>query len=693
MEVLFLDHENSFARNGWRWMVDLWVPRGPKNWVLDVDQYRSATMGGKKHVANNSEFMVENFHIYIVDDGAGGVRFKFYPHSPDFFEEGKDGLYYGLFRRLIDNGVPVELPEFDEKNNDDFSHFYLAPHALGAKLEKGSNLQSSVSEKDQTSNFATDSNRRVLDNLRVLGFEGQRDIDEFTSGEPDPDMRRAAEKIGFTVLHIQLPEGQPERFKHLWNETADASQREFDFVYDKGELIAILPSPDQQVLDVAARIKKVDEKLRLAKGKVDGEGDLLQRHINDLMQEREHLAEEIHLDLRSFDFTNYWKGPSPDLGQHERSVRRVGVSRLLADRGLQSIIGRVFSSPVGFMRLVYWFGDHGVPGYQASGVTVDTLQPMTSSPPDGNFQIDVEINETVYVPFHAADVDYYETVLSYRNMYDLHRRKIKLPSNLGDIKTICVVGAGSGADLIAVYLKWLQEKGLTPEQARGRADLQPTFRIREINPFAVAGLQNLVEQLGLVNVLLEEGSGLPTEGQYDLLIWNMPGAGPSNGHNEGRLAERHDYGENGDAAIYNVRELLPTILSPNGVAILWNDMTVLNTDHEPPTKTSIKDFLSEKQGRPSGLQVSTYSDLTDTKKRANSEVYIVTLAAPPPAPRQYLIPALSLSFLFTASAGILIYGAWRRVSRGRCFRLRRTWGRASVCPPFCFSAFACCRWA
>jgi hypothetical protein len=401
------------------------------------------------------------------------------------------------------------------------------------------------------------SSNPVIDQvLRVLGFESSAEIERLTVRNPDDDFVRRAGYENLTVRTIRLPANAEERFKYLLGETSGRSSENFYFVYEGDKLLAIFPT--------------------LARGAVNF----------------------ANPSRRFLDLSLYW--PQIDAIRSRRFLKNK------RNNGYLSVHG----SPTGFSRLNFSWTVEG-PSFSVSHVEASKYDPeIKVTDESGGFQFDLPVLPTVYSPSARKnaflDVPYYDSILSYPELYGLHMEEHHNPkTGMEPVRSIAVIGAGSGSDVVAVYWRWLQEKGLTPAQAFRRADLQPALTIREVNPFAVAGLHKVVRRLGLMNVTVEEASGLPS-GHFDLVLWNMPEATGNDDAEDGGLAALHDHGSNGRLALREVRAGLAKILNAGGMAILWNAKFFMNEDVNPPERAVVQEYLAENKD----LEVSTLAELT-----------------------------------------------------------------------------------
>ncbi len=168
---------------------------------------------------------------------------------------------------------------------------------------------------------------------------------------------------------------------------------------------------------------------------------------------------------------------------------------------------------------------------------------------------------TVYnpEPVFGEDKAFYETVL-----------KSGLTQEWSDNFAALVVGAGSGFDSVILYLAWLLSVG--EDALSSKRQPKMGFRLRDINPIA---RENALVTAALVGfpVDAQVGDNAPTEGNFDMVVWNMPAAYDRHRPPTG-VSARFEFAHDGDPDFLTLRVFasrLPALLrTVGGLGIFWN---------------------------------------------------------------------------------------------------------------------------
>jgi hypothetical protein len=260
-------------------------------------------------------------------------------------------------------------------------------------------------------------------------------------------------------------------------------------------------------------------------------------------------------------------------------------------------------------------------------IASDDFDPSVRTSGDGReVEMDLMLLPTVYSPEPHADFAYFRSLLTFTEVYRKHHEFLGRKKTWHGGDRILVIGAGSGVDLAAMYTSWLHQKGLTVQQAWNNPELQPSLTVREINPVAVAELNDFVRRLGLhpSKVKFENASG-PYSGKYDLIIWNMPAVTDEEniaGTDLKRLDDYHDGGKNAWRALDKLLGSLSTLLADSdAMFIAWNSPEGKRTVKGPPISVEqfIRDGGSKGKNR---FEVTTYSRVVDGGMKFDDTFYV-----------------------------------------------------------------------
>ncbi|OVE77333.1 hypothetical protein BVX98_03070 [bacterium F11] len=290
-----------------------------------------------------------------------------------------------------------------------------------------------------------------------------------------------------------------------------------------------------------------------------------------------------------------------------------------------------------FLRVQYEFSEKG--DIEPNNLTIKSIPPneydsSVRTLDTVTFEHDLAILPSVYNPNNANMTDleeYYQSILGFpkvfRDVTRHHENPKEWPIETNGNKSkeqILILGAASGIGLVSVYLAWLQQKGISFEEAFENEDRQPLLHVREINPVAVARLQEVARQLGLSpnSIQIEVGDNLPSTGTYDLVIWAMPRhtiplAGEQD-IGEVLLEEFHSDGPKARKDLELFAQQLPDHLNENGLGIVCNS----------PTEAVLNILQGKDQPHEGHLTVTRASELYATTKKSNPNTYFLLKGKP-----------------------------------------------------------------